>query len=173
MVYPEGNYQEYEYERPKSPTEIIIGNIIKAVVCIFLIVLGFFLVIVVTATLNTQTAIDYATYTNDFAISNPTLSQTVYTANPHLSSIVVTKYNSSNLTWGGVPSTDWSFDSDTTALTITAGALAWDITQLRVNANTDYAEPPTESVFTTIAVALIILAIMGLFGIAYYRRNYR
>lgn len=174
MEYNENDHYR-EYEPPKSTTEIIIGNILKAVVCIFLIVIGFFVIILVMSILNTQTAVEYITYTNDFTINNPTLSQTVYTSNPLLSSVGVQAYNSSNASYGHVPSTDWTYDSSTTSITINAGALSWDITALHVSANTDYAEPPAESVLTAWAFALIILAVASIGGIiAYsrYRDNY-
>jgi len=165
MVYPQYP-QEYEQYRepPKSPTEVIIGNIIKGVIGIFLIVIFFFVMVLLVSTLNNQTGVDYTTYTDNFPITNPTLGATIYTSNPHLGSIVVTKYNATNASWGGVPSTDYSFDADTTALVVTAG-LEHTITTLRVNASTTYAEPPTLSFFSAIAIAMIILAIAGIFGI--------
>ena len=177
MVYPE-EYQEQpyqEYERRKSYPEVVIENILKAVVGIFLIAIGFFIVVLVVATINAQTGVEYITYTNDFVITNPAAGAVVYTANPHLSSIVVTKYNATNATYGGVPSTDWTYDDTYGSITIGAGILAWDISQLHVEANTDYSEPPTVSLFTTIAIAIIIMLIMGIFGIVGYRylnRNY-
>ena len=168
MVYPE-QYEQPQYEPQKSPTEVIISNIIRAVVCIFLLVLGFFIVIMIVAMLNTQTAVQFVNYTDDFAISNPLMNNVIYTSNPHLSSIVVSKYNSSNATFGGVPDIDWSFDADTTALEITGG-LEWTITSVRVDADTTYSETPALSVLSAWALALIILSIASIFGIVAYSR---
>jgi len=166
MAYP----QEYEqpYEQPKSPTEVIIGNIIKASVSIFLIALGFFICILVISVLNTQTGVDYTTYQDDFSIANPLMVQIVYTSNPHLENIVVTKYNATNATFGGVPSSDWTFDSTTTELVVTTG-LEHTITSLSITADTTYSEPPVLSVFSAIALALIILSIAGIFGLVGWR----
>lgn len=170
MISSQQPYNQYEYEQPPSSIEIILNNIIKAVICIFLIVVGFFLIVLLVSTLNTQTGIEFTTYTREFDILNPTFSQAIFTSNPHLSSIVLTAYNSSNTSYGGVPSTDWVYDSQKTSITINAGALAWDITALNVHAETDYSEPPTESALTAWAVAIVVCAICGVFGIIAYSK---
>ena len=173
MVYPE-QYEQPQYEPQKSPTEVIIGNIIKAVVCIFLIVLGFFICLMVISILDNQTGVDFVTYQDDFSVTKPLMVQIVYTSNPHLEKIIVTKYNATNATFGGVPSTDWTFDSTTTALVVTTG-LEHTITSLRISAETTYSVPPVLSVMSAWALALIILAIAGIFGLVgwrHYNRNY-
>lgn len=165
----QGNYQEPQpYQEPPPTPFLIIENVIKAGVAIFLIVLCFFIVILIISVINNQTAVEYLTYSNDFDVTNPLFEQVLYTSNPHLGSIVVTKYNSSNSTFGGVDSADWSFDADTTKLVVNAGVLPWDITGLRVSADTTYSEPPTVSVFSAIAISLIILSIASIFGLISY-----
>ena len=166
-----GEQQPYqEPQQPPSPPEIIIGNILKAVICIFLIAISFFCVTVVTSTLDTQTAVEYSTYTNDFDISNPTLEQVVFSGNPHLDSLVVTKYNSSNASWGGVSSLDYTYNKDGTALTINANVLSWDINQIKISAETTYAEVPTEATLSMWSISLVIACIMALFGIIAYKK---
>ena len=159
---------DYQPQQEPQPTPIaIIDNVIKAGVSLFIIALGFFLVIMVVSMLDNQGAVQFANYTDDFAISSPLMNQVVYTSNPHLDNIVVTKHNSSNGTFGGVPAGDWSFDDDTTALEITTG-LEHTIDFVRIDATTTYSTPPTLSVFTTISIALIILSLAGIFGIFSY-----
>lgn len=155
------------YQEPQQGPIVIIDNIIKASVCVLLIAVCFVLVIMVTSTIDNQGAVQFSNYTDDFAISNPLMNQVVYTSNPHLDNIVVTKHNSSNGTFGGVPTGDWSFDDDTTALEITTG-LEHTIDFVRIDATTTYSTPPTLSVFTTIAIALIIMSLASIFGIVGY-----
>jgi len=168
---PQPQYQQPEPE--PSTVEVVIGNILKGVVCVFLICICFFIVVVVVSTLSGQDAVPFETYSQDFSISNPTMSQVVYTSNPLLSGIVVQKYNSSNSTWAGVPDSDWSYDSSWGSITINGSILAWDITQLRVSANTDYSESPHLSVFTALAVSLLVLAMGGIFGIIVWNKRKR
>lgn len=163
-----GNQQPQQDPQPTPIT--IIDNIIKSAVCIFLIVISFFVIVLVVSMLNNQTAIPYTEYSNDFSVSNPTLGATVYTSNPLLSSLTVQKYNSSNTTWAGVDSADWTYNTDSTQLDINAGSLAWDITLVRVSANTDYAESPHLSVLTMWSISLIIMSIAGIFGLFAYSR---
>lgn len=159
-------YEEYqEYQPQQSTVEVVIGNILKGVVCVFLIVIGFFLVVMCVNMIDTQEAVEFRTYTDTFAISNPTLAQEVYVSNPLLSNIVVTKYNSSNASWGGVDSADWSYDTSWASITINASVLEHTITSLRVSATTNYAESQHLNVFTALTVALIISAIGSIFGI--------
>lgn len=164
-----GNYQPQQ-EPPKSQVEVILENIIKSVVCIFIIVIAFFLVTLLVSMLNTQTAVQYCNYSDDFAISNPTLGTTIYTSNPLLSSITVHKYNSSNLTYGGVDSADWTYDADYTSIVVNAGSLEHFITGLRVNAQTEYSESPHLSVLTMWSISLIIMSIAGIFGLFAYNK---
>jgi len=166
MVYPE--QYEAQYEPPKSPTEVILGNIIRGAICIFFIAIGFFIIVLIVSVLNTGTGIQYTNYTGDFAISDPLISQTIYTSNPLLSHITVKRYNSSNLTYGNLDTAFWTFSTDTSAIDITGGMNHFDTT-LRVDALTDYAESPHLSVLTAWSLALIIIAIAGIFGLVGWR----
>ena len=169
------NEQEYQKYRPPATTpEIILNNILIGVICVFLIVVGFFAVTMITATLDRQEAVQFRTFEKQFDITNPLLAQVVYTSNPLLKTITLTKYNSSNKSYGGVPSTDWTYDDYDTSIEVNAGALEHTITALKVNANTNYSVVPTESVLTGWAIALIVMGIGGIFGILAYsgRRDF-
>ena len=166
MVYPQ-EYEQYQ-EPPKSPTEVILGNIIRGVICIFLIAISFFIIVLIVSTLNTGTGIQYTNYTGDFAISDPLTPQTIYTSNPLLSHMTVKRYNSSNLTYGNLDTAFWTFNSDTSAIDIVGGMNHFD-TSLRVDALTDYAESPHLSVRTAWSLSLIIHAIAGIFGLVGWR----
>ena len=165
----QNDYQPQPYQEPReSPTEVILNNIINAVVIIFILVISFFVITLFVSMLDNQTAVEFRTYSDDFGITNPTLENVIYTSNTLLDSIVVQKYNSSNASFGGVDSADWSFNSDTSALTVNAGSLAWDITSLRITADTTYSESPHLSVLSAWALALLILAIASIFGVISY-----
>ena len=160
-----GNYQEPQPQ--KSPIEVILNNIINGAVCIFLIAISFFIIVMVVSLLNNQTAVQYSNYTNDFAISNPLMNNVIYTSNPLLDNIVVSKYNATNGTFGGIPDTDWLFNGDTSAIEI-IGGMEHTITSVRVDAKTTYAPSPHLSVLTMWSIALIIMSIASLFGIFAY-----
>ena len=127
----------------------------------------------VVSMLNTQTAVPFVNYTNDFAINDPLVTNVVYTSNPLLSSMTVKKYNSSNATFGNVDTAFWTYSTTTTAVTITGDMNHFD-NSVRIDALTDYAETPVLSVMTVAALSLIILAIAGIFGLVgwrHYNRN--
>jgi len=166
MVYLQ-EYEQYQ-EPPKSPTEVIIGNIIRAVICIFIICVAFFVLVLLVSVLDTGTGIQYTNYTGDFPINDPLVTNVVYTSNPLLSHMTVKHYNSSNLTFGNVDATFWTFDTSTSAVTISGGLNHFD-SSVRIDALTDYAESPHLSVLTAWSLSLIILAIAGIFGLVGWR----
>lgn len=181
MEYPEQYEQQPQYEPRKSPTEVIIGNIIKAVVCIFIIVLGFFLVIMVVAVTQNQTAIEFTTYNETFATtivdmrgSFPYGGPVVYTSNPLLSSFTIDQYRPGfGHIWTTSSSADYVYTSSNTTLLIKSPT--WFTgDSYAVSANTDYSEVPALSVMSAWALALVILAIAGIFGLVgwrHYNRN--
>jgi hypothetical protein len=166
---PDNQYQEPE---PSTP-EIVINNILMGITCVFLIVICFLILAVVTSTIDNQEAIQFRTFEDTFVISNPTLGQEVYVSNPLLSSIIVQKYNSTNSSWAGVSSTNWSYDSSWGSITINASVLEHTITSLRVSADTTYAESPHLTVFTAISISLLVIAIGGIFGIIVWNKRKR
>jgi phage baseplate assembly protein gpV len=101
------------------------------------------------------------------------LAQEVYTGNPLLSSIAIQKYNSSNTSWGWIDSANWSYDSSWGSVTINASVLEHTITQIRVNADTTYAESPHLTVFTAISISLLVMAMGGIFGIIVWNKRKR
>lgn len=148
--------------RPQYP-ETMISNILISVVCVFMIVVAFFILAVLNVQIDTTTG--YRDFEQDFGISVPIQTHLLYTQNPHLSSISVQAYNSSNTTWSYLPSSEISYDSSKGLVTVNASAMKPYDTTLKIESNTDYALNPYSTVLTVIAISLIIGSIAMLFGV--------
>lgn len=174
-MMPYNSQQEYqpEYERRKSYPEIVINNILLSVVCIFLIVLGFFSTILIITSINNQTSVDYTTFDKSFETDASNylgvgIGVKIYITNPLLSTFNIEQYRTGALIWSTTNPADYIYTTTDASITINSPTwLAGDV--YRVQANTDYQEPPAESVLTAIAVGLIIMALMAFFGIVGYK----
>ena len=156
------------YQPPPEPSyvEKILNNILQTTVCVFLIVIFFFVLVVFTSQLN---GTNYADYTDAFLPSNLGVNvNTFYTGMPHLTNIEVKRYNGS---WYTVPVGDYTFDSVDASVTILAGALFPGDTSVQISGTNDYASAPYSNVLSAIAVSLIVGTIMMFFGFIYYKRR--
>jgi hypothetical protein len=160
------DYSSYQPRR-KSVPEIIIENILISIIAVFLIVLGFLMLAMTTTTIDTQTVIQYKTFTNTYSIPNLISPQVIYTGNPLLTGLIVTQHNVGPDTWTVIPTFGYSYDGDTSALTVYAAPI-WNVNFIRINASVDVTEVPYEDFFSILGIGLVIGAIATLFGIVGY-----
>jgi hypothetical protein len=168
-------YQDSYYQpRRKSVPEVLIEHILISVVSVFIIVLGFLMVAMSMSTIDDNTSVPYKTYDSTFDATGLGLpTDTIYPANPLLTSITITRRGSVNGTWCSYASSYYTYDDDHGAIILTTAPLV-GFDALRVQATVDVATAPYETFFSTLGIGLIIGSIMVMFGIvgyAYYKNG--